>query len=383
MTMGYWNGVLRFHENISKDYSNGEGLRAVRFLKHFFEELGCAGFPLDHPLNNRLLFGAEVNYQWLIQYAKKLHTASSLSGFEEIATRLTDQRTFLNANNEIEVALKFHLAGLDASFVPTDYNHQTPDILLKINKNEYHVEVSSLNPPDQESLMWMFHPQLVSLTFSKGFVSGGLINRIPNKKVLTEIVNQVKEKTEQIKITNEYVKLSFPGYATIYIAPRDKMSEIPEGCRGMYTFAQPPRRSIEGKIRRKIIGKHVQIFSSGKPVFLFLYTQTIDAKMLHEYFNKIADNVEVILASYPALLGLVLTVPHLRLGVVSSLSSDSLKRETKNNKVFLESEVGKYQYESSIIWKNLHADQTFPSEILYAMENISSNSNKLLQLPSH
>ena len=66
-----------------------------------------------------------------------------------------------------------------------------------------------------------------------------------------------------------------------------------------------------------------------------------------------------------------------------ALSNDSLKREIKNNKIFLECEVGKYQYESSIIWKNLHSDQTFPLEILSAMENISSNLNKLLQLPSY
>jgi hypothetical protein len=384
MKMAYWDGILRFHKNVSKGYSSGEeGLRAVRFLKHFFEKLGCAGFSRDHPLNNRLSVGIEQNYQWLIQYARKLYTASSLSGFEDIASRLTDHRTFLDANNEIEVALKFHLAELDVSFVPIDYTHQTPDILLKINKLEYHVEVSSLNPPDQEALMWMFHAQLTPLTSFKGLISGGLINRIPNKNKLIEIIEQVKEKTEQIKETNESVKLSFPGCATIYIAPRDKMSEIPKGSRGIYRLATSPRRSIEERIQRKISGKYDQLFSLDKPVFLFLYTQTIDAKMLHEYFNKVVENVEVILASYPALLGLVLTVPHLRMDVVSSISSDSLKREINNNKVFLESEVGKYQYESSLIWKNLHADQTFPSEILSAMENLSSNSQKLAQLPSH
>lgn len=381
--MKYWDQVLKFHESISKDSSSGEGLRAVHFLKHFFEKLGCAGFPRDHPLDNRLklVVGAEEKYQWLIQYAKKLHTASLLSGFEEIATRLTKQSTFLDANNEIEVTLKFHLAGLDVSFVPTD-THKTPDILLKINKKEYHVEVSSLNPPDQEALIWTLHDQLLPLTFL-GLVSGGLIDRIPNKNKLVEIMDQVKEKTKQIKETKESVKLSFPGYATIYIAPRDKISEIPEGCRGMYTFAHSPRQPIEVKIRRKIIKKHVQLFSSGKPVILFLYTQTIDNEMLYEYFKKVAENIEVILASYPILLGLVLTVPHRGMEVVSSLSLDSLKRESKKNKVFLESEVGKNQYESSIIWQNLHADQAFPLEILSAIENISSNSNKLLQLPSY
>ena len=77
----------------------------------------------------------------------------------------------------------------------------------------------------------------------------------------------MKEKTEQIKITNESEKLSFPGYATIYIAPRDKISEIPEGCRGMYRLAPSPRRSIKERIQRKISGKYDQLFSFDKPVF--------------------------------------------------------------------------------------------------------------------
>ena len=55
MRMDYWDRILRFHESVSKRYSSGEeGLRAVRFLRHFFEKLDCAGFSRDHPLNNRL-----------------------------------------------------------------------------------------------------------------------------------------------------------------------------------------------------------------------------------------------------------------------------------------------------------------------------------------
>ena len=382
--MDYWERIVKFHERGYNKFPSGqEGLREIRFLKHFFEKFGRDGIIRGHPLNNRLGVGFEQNYQWLIQYAKKLHTANIISGSRDIAPRLTNPKELLNANNEIEVALKFHLAGLDVSYIPTESTHKTPDMLLKINKNEYHVEVSSLNPPDQEALMWMFHAQLTPLTLSKGLVSGGLINRIPNEKELVKIVSQVKEKTEQIKETNEPAKLNFPGCATIYIAPREKKNEIPEGWRGSYRLVQPHRRSIAQKIQRKIDEKYSQLFSFDKPTFLFLYTQTIDNKMLYEYFNKVAENVEVILASYPALLGLVLTVPHHGIDVPSSISSNSLKKEKKNDKVFLESEVGKYQYESSIIWKNPHADHPFPSEILYAMENFSSNLDKLVQCPLH
>ena len=80
-----------------------------------------------------------------------------------------------------------------------------------------------------------------------------------------------------------------------------------------------------------------------------------------------------IVATYPKLLGLVLTVPHLEMGVVSFSKSDTLQNEFNENKIFLDLEIGKYQYESIIVWKNLHADHKFPKEILYAIKNYSSN----------
>ena len=86
--------------------------------------------------------------------------------------------------------------------------------------------------------------------------------------------------------------------------------------------------------------------------------------------------MEVILPSYSKLIGLVLTVPHLRFDVISSMTS-SLTQEKKDEKIYLESEIGKGQYESSLIWKNLHSDFIFPEEIGDSIANYSSNLKKL------
>jgi hypothetical protein len=93
------------------------------------------------------------------------------------------------------------------------------------------------------------------------------------------------------------------------------------------------------------------------------------------------DDVEVALATYPKLLSLVLMVPHAKVRTISNEKAEDFRKEKKNAKVLLESEVGVYQYESSMIWKNPHADGTVPGRILAALENYPSNLELTLQRP--
>jgi hypothetical protein len=99
-----------------------------------------------------------------------------------------------------------------------------------------------------------------------------------------------------------------------------------------------------------------------------------------QLFERERNDIEVLLATYPKLLGLVLTAPHFEIKVVSDMQNDNLRKISKGNKVFLESEAGVHQYESSIIWKNEHADQVFPENIIYALEDYATNLNKLASL---
>jgi len=89
------------------------------------------------------------------------------------------------------------------------------------------------------------------------------------------------------------------------------------------------------------------------------------------------DDVIAILASYPKILVLVLTVPHHEAGIVTTSKLETLKSEYKKNEILLECEVGKYHYESIISWKNLHADSKFRGDIVNALENYSSNLSNL------
>jgi len=60
--------------------------------------------------------------------------------------------------------------------------------------------------------------------------------------------------------------------------------------------------------------------------------------------------------------------------------ADNLGKRLHDNKEFVESEAGPFQYEDSIVWKNTHANQIFPTTILQSSENCSSNLNSLAPL---
>ena len=149
--MKYWDWLEQFHQKIYSKYPNGqEGLKAVHLIRSFFEQIGIEKLSKNHPLNNRLGIGMLQNYSWLVQYAQKLITASQLSGFEGVARRFSTPTEYIAANAEIETALKLHLGGLDVSFSKEEIKQTICDLNVKIGGEVVRIEVSSLNPPDEE-----------------------------------------------------------------------------------------------------------------------------------------------------------------------------------------------------------------------------------------
>jgi len=382
--MGYWDRTIRFHERASKDIPSGkEGTSAVRFLRAFFEQRGYDSLDINHPLNNRLRVIFHHNCLWLMQYAQKLFEVSSLSGFDDhVAKRLGISSEYLNANNEIEVALKLHLEGLPVSFT-RDRALSTPDLITRINNKTIRVEVSSFQPSDEETLIQNLYDNIILSCIPNGITWCGFVNRIPSRNKLIEILKQVKETINLVKETNKVERLYFEGIATIILAPNNLSNQMPEDCRGNFSFKGPPTRNIEEKIQRKIKDKSKQLFNFDEPVVLYLYTQMINRQVISNLFLKEMDEISFILATYPKLSGLILTVPHQRIEVPSALKADSLQKSYYKNKSFLEYDAGFYQYESTVIWMNQYAKQQFPTEIQHALDRYPENLTKLksLQIP--
>ncbi len=378
--MKYWDWAERSHERMSRDFPNGEdGLTAVRFIRSFFEQIEIQELPRNHPLHNRLSIGMIPNYSWLVQYAQKLLTASKISEFEGVARRFGNPHEYLAANDEMETALKLYLAEMSVCFSKMAYQ-PTCDLITSLGSEVMRIEVTSINPTDEEMLVGTLVSQVTFSGFTKGVATGGYVSRVRSSKILEDILKQVNQAIDEAKDSHTVRKFNYKGVATIYIAPNDMVDQMPADSRRAFCFGSPPQRSIEEKINRKIAEKNRQLQQREELGILFVYTQMMDRKSVSDLFEKTMDDVAITLTSYPKLLGLVLTVPHLGIEVASAVKTGDLKKEFMNSKLFLETEVGFYQYESSLLWKNLHADRVFPEEFVHALENYSSNLSRLLPL---
>jgi hypothetical protein len=375
--MKYWEAIEKSQERMARDFPNGkEGMKAVHVIRSFFEQIGTEQLSQYHPLTNRLRIGYEPNYSWLVHYARKLLTAKQLLGFEGVAKRFSDPKEYLAANAETETALKLYLSGLDVSFC-RQTRQPVCDLGVKLDNTFVGVEVTSLNPSDEELLVDTLVSQVNVLGFTSDIAAGGFVSRVKSAQVLEEVLSQVKQAIEEVKVSGKIKKLNYKGVATIYLAPESMVDQMPADCRRQFAYSHPSRLSIEDQIKRKIAGKDRQL-QNGLGI-LFINTRMIDRESLSKLFDQ-STSVDITLASYPMLLGLVLTVPHLGIEVVSGQTIEHLEKRSSDNKVFLETEVGPFQYESSLLWKNLHADLAFPAEFTQALMDYSSNLNALLPL---
>ena len=218
------------------------------------------------------------------------------------------------------------------------------------------------------------------MSFIEGVAAGGFVSGVKSAEKLEDLLKQIDWAIHDAKVLRKVIKCNQPGVATIYFAPDDMVDQMPADSRRHFRIVQPPSRSIEERIIRKFDEKDKQMRHYKESWVLFLYMEIMDRKSVSNLFDLSMDDVGVTLASYPKLSGLVLVVPHLGIQVASAVKTEDLKIELRESKLFLETEVSPYQYESSLIWKNLHADQVFPEKFAHALECYSSNLSKLSPL---
>ena len=269
-----------------RDFPNGgEGYGAVCFIRSFFEQIGIEELPRNHPLHNRLGIGMVQNYSWLVQYARKLLTVGQLSGFEEVARRFVNPREYLAANAEMEVALKMYLEGLDVSFSRVG-PQPTCDLIVNLESEMIRIEVTSLNPPDEEMRVQALVNRVITLGFKQEVATGGFVSRVRSLTILEDVLKQVDQAIDEIKDSRKVKKFNYEGVATIYLAPQDMVDRMPEDSRRTFCFVQPLHKPIEEQINRKIEEKNKQLEHSDDLGILFLYTQMIDNIVLHQSRRK-------------------------------------------------------------------------------------------------
>ncbi len=367
--------MLRFHELAKKDFPDADGGRqAVRYISSVLNSVWKDELSDQHPLRSRIGWAGARNYEWLEQYAKKLHTATSIPGFDAVLARLGQPDEYVAAFSEVEVALRLHLAGFEVSFVPPG-DLASPDLTVKVEETVFNVEVTSLNPPDEESRATDLFG-IITVAQMRKAVTGGYISRPLRQDEFEILGDRVVKAIDRAFSEHTIEKVNVPGLALIYVAHRDLASSLPEDCRGSFRFIQPYPRSIEERLGRILRNKAKQTISGDRPGLLVVYARMIGLEGATSLFEDPRDDVGAVTPSFPKLAGLVVTAPLTGVG----LPDEGAKRvEGDRTLVYLKSSID--EFDATVIWRNPHTDVAMPSVLLEAFDDYSVRPGNLAALP--
>ena len=373
--MTFWDNMVRFHELGKKDHPDAdEGRHGVRYIRSVLEPVWKDDLSGQHPLRSRIGWAGAGNYLWLEQYARKLHSASQIKGFDAVVSRLGQPDEYLAAFSEIEVALKLHLSGLEVSFVPPG-DLASPDLTVKVGKTVFNFEVTSLNTPDEEMRINELFSRIIGSGIGK-VIRGGYISRAPRHDEIEMLADRVLDGVRQAVDNHEVVRVNEPGLATIYVAPKDLAAQVPEDSRSRFRFTQPYPRSTEERIGRILRNKAEQTFTAGRPGLLVVYARMIGLEGATNLFEDLKDEIGAVIPSFPKLTGLVITAPLTGVGV-----PEGEQKRVGGDRTLLYSKPTVDEFEATVVWRNPHADVTMPTEVLDTFANYSSKLEDLPALP--
>lgn len=370
----FWDSICEFHEACVRDNpTDDRGLRAVRFIRSMLEEHWSSEPVARHPLIQRLSWASSQNNAWLDLHARKLGAAARVPGFSLVCPRLGHPAEYLAAMAEVEVALKLSVSGHEVSFVARARD-PTPDLVAILESSSFNVEVSYLNPPDEERRIQQLFSEIITVGMMLKVSTGGPISRAPSAKELTEFMARVRAAAEQSKSEQRVVRVNKPGLATVYLAPHHLVNEMPEDSRHSFRIVPPTRWPIERQIGRKIEEKAAALSSNGRSGLLVIYSGMVGLAEATKLFEEPADDVFAVLASYPRIAGLVLAVP-------MRYTPEAGDEPTRSNehRTLVTRRSSTDEREVSVVWRNPHADKPLPDSVVAALE---AYPDRMLALPS-
>lgn len=370
--MAFWDWVEHFRETILRDHpsvSTKAAYLAVKYLRSILEPNWIEAESGKHPLMQRLRYSAEPNDLWLDQFARKIAALKQIDGSGSIIARLARWNQFSGARYEMDVCLMMLLAGFKPELVQPTPAEPSVDIRVHGPQDQFLIEVTSLNPSNQDDLFMEFVNWTTGQSFGSGVIAGGLINgtqlavrEIPNMKIA------IKEAVGRAKDAHSLQQVNFPGTANIYIAPSDLVGQMPEGMRGMFGFTPPYDRSFEEKVTRKIQSKMAQLSQTDLPVILSIFSQIHGYETLKAIFEKGRDDIEVVIGTIPQLMALVLSesFPLWTPQIIEA------KIGTQVKTLFV-SDIGIREPYAFLSWRNGYSTRIPQEEVLGAFERYSTN----------
>ncbi|MEE9592162.1 MAG: hypothetical protein V3W28_01105, partial [Thermoplasmata archaeon] len=349
MTATFWEWMLQFHEHAHTDYPNGEeGLKAVRSLRDLLDPV-WQGDLHDHALRNRVGMASRRTYESLGQYARKLDAAADMPGFRSLVPRLGHPGQYLGAMHEIETALRLRLEGYEVRFLRPSSSKASPDLLVQSDHGSFAVEVGSLNRPDQEGRINDVFSRILGASIGRAVLGGVIIGAPLSARKASELVSLVETAIDSATRDHEVVTVNIPGVATVYVAPRDLASSLPEEFRGSFRFIPPYERRAEERVARRLREKAKQVLQLKGPGLVVLYDNLLGSESLRELLESPKDDIAAVLTSFPQILGLMVVTP---LHMIHNPKQEHQQLDDHRTRVV--AEVGIDEWEMIGIWKNLH-----------------------------
>ncbi len=174
---------------------------------------------------------SERNNQRLVHLAGKLEELTNIPGYEFVVERLGVARECPGALSEMDFILRLKHNGFPIE-IPRPRGEPIPDILTILDGKRVEIEVTSVREEDDIYGLAVF-TAIQDITSNEGTVVGGIFGRVPKtKKDISKIVEKIRDASKKANATRKSLTVNLRGTFTLYVAPKDLASEIPEQWRG-------------------------------------------------------------------------------------------------------------------------------------------------------
>jgi len=260
---------------------------------------------------------------WLCHLARIGYIIDSFrnaKGFETIEQRLRNSKSFFGALAEIETAALLQDCGAKIEFLkPTE--KRTGDLIIKYRDETIYVEVTTLEPTDEE---WIQYQRMLRLHFSlrheQGIDCALKVSQKLSGKRVTEYMNNIRKGIEDVTSGVESI-LEYQDEFVEYIIAPSEMKHIVDAwrlARGLaanialsYPAVQPKTAQ---RIRHRLKNKSYHQMDSDKP---WIFHLSLVPHILQWALNpvEVAKNIEDLLEDQS----------HLLLSIVSSWNEGTEK----------------------------------------------------------
>ncbi|OLS22205.1 MAG: hypothetical protein HeimC3_32090 [Candidatus Heimdallarchaeota archaeon LC_3] len=358
--MNNYDWLIDFHKKSHINHPSGKkGYEAVRYLISIIQT-NKINLKSPHNLINHLIASYELNYKWLITFAKKIQLLEKIKGSNALFKRFGNQEEYRKVIYEIETALKFKSGGYSVEFIQKS-NQRTPDLLITKDLNRFNVEVTSLDPPRDLKVANEFFFSLQNICFQNRVMIGGTIVsfQLAKKKkayldsILKELEGKIKESKESVKL----IEYNIPGLINVFLASQEYDGE--PSLLNNFDFVYKDEKHIISRIYEKIVKKISQLDINSNPGLIVIYAD-LDDKDLKALYENYSERILGYLKTYPKLIGLILSTFR-----VFTESSEDITVKKTNENLLITLSPNIQEREKTIIWKNPTNNDKINFETIY------------------